>query len=165
RRLRKAFYPAEVERGLAPRLGERHALGQVRGDLPLAVEAELGLEPAFGNAAAQQRAAAAVQDSDPAHTRLLFLIEYQPDGGREPLPLRLLALQMLAAGAGEGVVAGLAVVLGAAPLGPHPALRVEPVQRRVERPLPHLQGALRDQTDALRDAPAVQRLGREGAQD
>src|SRR5215510_823153 len=74
---------------------------------------------------------------------------------REFLPLRTLSGELFAAGARDGVVARLAVVLGGVPLGRNPSARDEAVQRRVERALVHTQQPVGAALDQLGDAPTV----------
>src|SRR5689334_15072155 len=91
--------------------------------------------------------------------------EHAPDRGGEALPALRLLGELLPAGARQAVEARPPVVLRAAPLRPDPALLLEPVQGRVERPLVDGQHVLRELLDPLRDAPAVHRAGRERLQD
>ena len=50
------------------------------------------------------------------------------------------------------------MLVGDPPLGSDEALPLQPVERRIERPLPELEDLLRPLLDALGDAPAVHRL-------
>ncbi len=49
-------------------------------------------------------------------------------------------------------------------MGPDPATAFEPMQRRIERPLRHLDHVGRDLSDPLRDGPAMLRFEGEGAE-
>src|SRR5262249_8923282 len=55
--------------------------------------------------------------------------------------------------------------LGVLPLRRDPSLILETVQRGIERSLAHREHVVREQLDALRDRPSVQRLTRERLQD
>jgi hypothetical protein len=60
---------------------------------------------------------------------------------------------------------GLAVLFGYTPFRPDQALRLKPVQRRIERPLLDAEDVGRDQVDAIRNGQPVSRLVLQGAQD
>ena len=64
------------------------------------------------------------------------------DGGGDALPVRGFFRELLAARPGQRVELRAAVVLGVAPRRFDPALLLEPVQRRVERPLIDLEDIL-----------------------
>jgi hypothetical protein len=76
---------------------------------------------------------------------------------RGPLPLARFLLELFAAGTGQPVELGLAVVLGEAPFGPDVALLLEFEQRRVEGAV--VQGEMMGAglLDAAGDAIAVER--------
>ena len=81
---------------------------------------------------------------------------------RQALPLRDLDVELFAAGFRQRVEARAAVVLGRSPVGHDPALVLEPVQRRIERALPHLEQIVRDLLNPLRDRPSVHRFQGDG---
>jgi hypothetical protein len=84
---------------------------------------------------------------------------------RQPFPGGLFVLQPPPAGGGQTIEASAAVVLGRSPVGGDPPLPFEPLQRRIQRPLLHLQDIIRQLADALSDRPAVQRFECDGFQD
>ena len=63
--------------------------------------------------------------------------------------------ELPAAGGGERVVAGAAVVLRRAPLGLHPAVEQQPLERGIQRALADLQHVVRRQAQVLDDAVAM----------
>src|SRR5215813_289959 len=67
--------------------------------------------------------------------------------------------QLFPAGGGQFVIFGLPVVLRRPPLRGDPALRLQPVQRRIQRPLAHPQYILRNPLYALCNVPSVSRPG------
>ena len=73
--------------------------------------------------------------------------------------------EALAAGGGELVEAGPAVVFGNTPLRPDQPLGLEPVERGVERTLLDAEDIGGDLVDAVRDPETVSRLVLEGAED
>src|SRR5687767_11467134 len=88
--------------------------------------------------------------------------EHQVHSFGHPCPLGPFGVQVAAAGGGEGVEAGPAVVVGEAPLGAEQALPLEPVERGVERALVHGEDLERAGLDPLGDAPAVHGTQAEG---
>src|SRR6185503_826201 len=60
-------------------------------------------------------------------------------GARERVPFRVLAVQLLASLWREPIVAGAFALLGQFPRSGDPAVRLEPVQRGIERPRLDLQ--------------------------
>src|SRR5262245_10756934 len=65
----------------------------------------------------------------------------------------------------ELIELGPPVVLRRFPLGGDPALVLELVERRIERPFAHLENFPRNLAEPDADSPAVQRLERENLQD
>ena len=88
-----------------------------------------------------------------AHARL----QHALDRDDEPLELLALRAEPLAAGGGEGVVAGAAVVLGRAPFGVDPAVQQQALERRIQRALADLQHLLGHLTQPFGDAVAMLR--------
>ena len=129
------------------------------------VQLQFFAEVRFAPAAPEQRSHPAGEDVPDAHRYCPVLASDQVDAGRQPLPLRQLGLDLLPAGPRQRVEPGPAVGLGGAPLRRDPALMLEPVQRRIERPLLDAQQLVGNLLDALGDRPAVHRLERDGAQD
>jgi len=87
------------------------------------------------------------------------------DGGGEAGPGFALALELGAAGGGDGIEAGLAVGLGGSPLGADPALLLEAVEGGVEGALLDLEDFVGELLDALGDGPAVFGLEGDGLED
>ena len=87
------------------------------------------------------------------------------DGVRHSLPFARFNGELTAAGRREPVILGPAAELRHLPLGFEPALKLEPVQGRVERALVDLQHVFGNRLDALRDCPAVQGVLLQRAQD
>ena len=96
---------------------------------------------------------------------LLRALQDQCDGGRHLLPVRHLPFELLAAGFGQGVELGAAILFRGAPLCADPFLAFQAIERRVERTLLDLQDVARDLLDALGDAPAVHGFERQSFQD
>src|ERR1700693_4022464 len=69
---------------------------------------------------------------------------------------------MLAAQRGQPVIFRTAVVSRLAPFGVDQALQLQPVQRRIKRPLFHAQHLIGDLLDELRDTVPVHPAAREG---
>src|SRR5687767_12229908 len=88
--------------------------------------------------------------------------EHQVDRLGHPCPLGPLGVQVAAAGGGEGVEAGPAVVVGETPLGAEQALALEAIERGVERALVHGEDLERAGLDPLGDTPAVHGTQAEG---
>src|SRR3954451_17264593 len=91
--------------------------------------------------------------------------DHQVDRARQPVPVGELGVEAAAARFGQRVELHLAAVVRLAPLGLDPALLLEPVERRVQRALLHLQLFLRDLLDALADGPAMFWLERHHLED
>jgi hypothetical protein len=70
----------------------------------------------------------------------------------------LFALELFAAGRGELVIFGAAIIFGRAPAGFDPAATLEAVQRGVQRTLLDLQNVFGDLLNTFRNGPAVLRL-------
>src|SRR6185436_7862993 len=87
------------------------------------------------------------------------------DGRRETFPVRSLFGQLFAAGFGQLVILGLAIVVRAVPFGDDPTLLFESIQSRVERTLVDVEHSIRHLLDALRNTPAVHRFQRQRLQD
>ena len=92
-------------------------------------------------------------------------LHHAADGGGHAFPLAGFHRQLPASGRREPVVLGPPAQLRDGPLGFDPALVLEAMERRVERALIDLQDVLRDLLDALRDRPAVQRVGLQRPED
>src|SRR5262245_53951609 len=75
-------------------------------------------------------------------TGLSGRFHHERDDGGHAVPALGGDLELFAAGAGEGVILGAAVVLGGPPLGLDPALLLHAVEGGVERTLVDLQRAL-----------------------
>ena len=120
------------------------------------VERELFVELAFDAARRDQRAHAQMQIAE-IHRQASFITR--------PMAVDMrshslgLDRQLPAAGCGESVVLGPSAELRDGPLGFDPALVLEAMERRVERALVDLQDVLGDLLDAVRDRPAVHRVG------
>src|SRR5688500_8687524 len=79
------------------------------------------------------------------------------EAGGEAAPALQLRAEGAAAGGGDLVVAGAPVVVGRPPRARDEAVLLQPLERRVEGALVHLEHAVGDLLDALADPPAVQR--------
>src|SRR4029079_14282529 len=97
--------------------------------------------------------------------RALGAGEAPRDRAGQALPVLLLLGELLPSLAGELIELGLAVVLGIAPFRLDQPLLLQPVQRRIERSLVHLQHVLRELLDPLGDSPSMHRVTGERAQD
>src|SRR6476661_1193603 len=84
--------------------------------------------------------------------------KYARDGARKALPVLRLFRELPASLTGELIELRLPVVFGRTPFRRDQTLLFEPVQRRVERSLIHLQHVFRQLLDALRDTPSMHRL-------
>src|ERR1043166_1247806 len=91
--------------------------------------------------------------------------EYEVDRVGDPLPVGPLGGEAAAAGGGEGIEAGAAVVLGRPPFGADQPLPLQPVERGIEGAFVHLEDAPGARFDALGDAPAVHGAEAEGLED
>src|SRR5689334_9357889 len=89
----------------------------------------------------------------------------QRDGCRQSIPFRGLGLQGFSSGRGELVVLGASSLLAHAPLGGDPALLLELMEGGIQRALADVQLIAGQETDLLRDGPAVHGLELDGAQD
>jgi hypothetical protein len=87
------------------------------------------------------------------------------DRADKGLPAFALLGQLTPAGRRQTIEARPAVVLRGSPLRSNPALILQPVQGRVERPLIGLEHVARQELQSLRDAPAVHRFILEGTED
>src|SRR3954467_8068675 len=92
-------------------------------------------------------------------------VEDRADRARERAPGRGRGLQLLAAGARQLVVLGIAVVVRRGPPRLDPAAALEAMQRRVERSLLNLDDARGDLVEPLGDRPAMLRFERQGLED
>jgi hypothetical protein len=92
-------------------------------------------------------------------------IEEGRDRRRQSAPLLRFALELQTARTRQRVVLRAASRGGVTPLGDHPSLMLQAVQRRVERSRTHLEDFAGDLLDAKRDAPSVHRLEGDGFQD
>ena len=106
-----------------------------------------------------------IRGADATASPLLLCLENPRHGVGHPGPVLALFDELALAVAREPVVLGLTVVLRRVPFRIDPALLLQAMERRVERPLVDPQDVARDLLDALRDAPAVHRLERQRLQD
>jgi hypothetical protein len=143
-------------------LGRGHASRDELLRLPFDVEGELFVELAFDAASHEQRARAQLPVAE-VH-RLRQLHDAANRGGHA-LPRARLGGQLPAPGSGELVILRPPAKLGHRPLGGDPALMLEAMEGGVERPLVDLQDVSGDLLDALRDRPAMKRLGLKRSQD
>src|SRR5215813_11424124 len=90
------------------------------------------------------------------HSRCLQNQFHRPGESSPGLGLRR---QLFPSGGGQFVIFRLPVVLRRPPLRGDPALRLQPVQRRIQRPLAHPQYILRNPLYALCNVPSVSRPG------
>ena len=79
------------------------------------------------------------------------------DHGGDAPPVLGFGVKLFAAGFGDGVEAGFAIVFGSAPLGGDPSLVEEANERGVDRALIDLERFFADLLDAAGDAVAVER--------
>jgi hypothetical protein len=79
------------------------------------------------------------------------------DDARDAMPVLGFGLKLFAAGFGDGVEAGLAIVFGSAPLGGDPSLVEEADEGGVDRALVDLERFFADLLDAAGDAVTVER--------
>src|SRR5690606_29875895 len=86
------------------------------------------------------------------------------ESGRKPAPALQLDAQRAPAARREPVIARTPAVVRRAPLARDQALLLQPLQRRIQRPLVHLQHALRNLLHALADPPPVHRGQGKGLQ-
>ena len=87
--------------------------------------------------------------------RLSGALQHQSDGRRQPVPRGELALELLTTFAGQGIKFCRATEIGGFPRGNDPPLVLEPMQRRIERPLLNGQHIVGQFLNALGDRPAV----------
>jgi hypothetical protein len=92
-------------------------------------------------------------------------LEHQADAARQALPCGFFVSQPLLSGLGQAIKTRAPIVFGRAPICRDPALPLQALQRRVQRPLLDLEDVVRELTDPLRDRPAVERLERDGLED
>src|SRR5262245_62169397 len=92
-------------------------------------------------------------------------LEDEADAAREALPRGFLLSKTLLTGLRQSIEARAPIVLGRAPVSGDPALFLEPLQRRIERTLLHLQDLVRELSNPLRDRPAMQRFERDRLED
>src|SRR5262245_14802324 len=94
---------------------------------------------------------------------------FQPDdrgnSGRETLPVRALAIELLPTGPGQLVELCPPPQVAGFPLRRDPALLLELVQRRIERSIADLQRVAGDLAEPLADRPAVHRSQCEDLED
>src|SRR5580765_1587409 len=95
-------------------------------------------------------------------TSSLGISQHQPNRRRESLPLRRLRLERRAAGLRQLVELRVSPRIRLTPLRRDEPLLLEAMQRRIQRTLRDLQDILRHLLDALRDRPAMLRLGGQG---
>ena len=88
-----------------------------------------------------------------------------PDGLGQALPARGFRLELRLAAAGQLVKLRFAPAVGALPVGRQPAALFEPVQRRVERSLRHLDDLPRHLVEPLRDGLSMNRAQRHDFED
>src|SRR5581483_385763 len=79
------------------------------------------------------------------------------DGQHQAIPARLFGFELFAPGPRQLVELGAAPGLVRIPVGSHPALLLDAVERRVERALLDVEHLVRHLADALDDAIAMQR--------
>src|SRR5689334_8650065 len=84
--------------------------------------------------------------------------EYAVYGRRRAVPLLYLGIELFAPFSRDPVIARLPIVLAHAPLGANPAAAQHRLQRRIERPLVHVEDVARDLAEPEREPPAVHRL-------
>src|SRR5262249_58402484 len=92
-------------------------------------------------------------------------LEDPGDGRRQGAPGARFLLELLAAGTGQLVVLGPAVVFGGTPVGLHPAASLQAVEGRIEGSLLHLERFGRDLLDARGHVPTVAGSPGEGPPD
>src|ERR1041385_4540784 len=81
--------------------------------------------------------------------------------GRQPLPLRRLAVESFLPGLGQTVVLGAPVVLADGPLGTDPTVLFKLMETWVKSALAHLKYVAGDLSNSLGDRPAVHRFERD----
>ena len=81
------------------------------------------------------------------------------------VPFRLLGRELSAPKACEAIEPGPLASLGQFPGGSDPALRLQAMERRVQRPGLNLQHLFRGALDVLGDRGAVSGSGKQGAED
>src|SRR5258708_15952907 len=84
---------------------------------------------------------------------------------RKQPPLGLFGGEVLFALGGQGVELRAAAFVADAPVGLDPTSLLEAIERGIEATLADLENVGRELSDALRDAPAVERAESQGAQD
>ena len=82
-------------------------------------------------------------------------MQHALDHADHAVELGVFGRQLPAAGGGQRVVARAAVVLRRAPLGLHPAVEQQPLERRIQRTLPDPEHVVRRHPQVLDDAVAV----------
>src|SRR5262245_39652757 len=92
-------------------------------------------------------------------------VEHVADDERETTPGGGVSVGLLAARPRQLVVLRAAVVVGRGPARADPTAPLEPMERRIERALAHVERVARDLLEALRDRPAVLGLERQGLED
>jgi hypothetical protein len=146
---------AQSAEGAASRalgLGFGHATAAVGLGLHLELEAKFLLQLVVQCVVAENRGE---PQEECAHGRSGPGFQKALDGAGDALPLDALLVKLFAAGAGQGVEARPALIVGDALVGPHPAALFEAEHCGVERALVELQDVFGNLLYALRDAIAV----------
>ena len=143
-----------------------HAVRDVLGNLLVEMKLQFVIEPRRFSVTAKERQNSHAESCENAHLRLLLEpVDDEVDGGGEPAPVFLFALELRAAGGGERVELGGTASFGFAPFGAYPPLLLEAVKGGVEGALLHLQNFIGYLLDALGDGPAVFGLKQDGFED
>ncbi len=129
--------------------GGRHSLPDIFLNLALQVEVHLRIHPLFP--------ARPLPEIWPVHEGAPIPRPRGPGrwpriaGSSHPSPARVVC-------AGKAVVFGFVPALSRIPFGLEPAFALKPVERGVKRPLPNMQGVLRNLLKPLNDSVTVYRL-------
>src|SRR5271165_1741831 len=150
------FDSAQSQAGLAARLFLRHSALEILLYEMIEMKTKLGVERLLSGLSSQEITNGA--NNLVKHVLALYRPEYASDGPRHPRPTFTFFTQLPAAQLGQRVVFGLPVVLARGPFGADPSGLFQPVQRRVERALIHLQHALGHLLDPLRNAAPMHGL-------
>src|SRR4029077_20624000 len=108
---------------------------------------------------------AMAENAGESHGACLRALDQQLHGRREALPGFQLALQLLPPLARDRVELRVAPQVRRLPFRANPSLLLEAMERRIERALADRQRVVRQQLNALGEAPAVNRLARDGLED
>src|SRR5688572_8897198 len=156
----------ECDQSAAARLFRRPAGSDVLLHLQPDVELELLVQLTFHLVTPHYRAHPLDPPAQPHHGFLTLCGAENLLDQRDVLPpaLRFLT-ECPPPRARELVVTGPTVLIRGPPLAVDPPLLFEPLQRRIQRPLPHSQRVVRDLLQPLRDRPTVQRPQRQHFQD